>query len=542
MKQLKQLAIPVILLALLATSANAQTFKSDFATQLVLAGGGNDPIHSLTLTATAGAAPISLAFPNAASAASYVLVSDGAGHLTFSNAAAGVTLGGDVTGAANSNHIATIAGNDIVAAINAVTTTTPIVAPVALTANSLTAASGGAITTTGTVSGGTGTFTNLSTTTMTGTLNMGSNAISGTGAITGGAINGTSVNAGAGTIQTTGAVDGATGVFTSTLSAAGLTSSAGLTSTGGTNNLGVTDASNTNIGTGSHTNTIDIGNGNGTSGTFSTTNIAGLVNITGKITLPAGSVSPSSLTLGANHIFVGVGGNAQDDALTQDVSIADDGSAHAVATVNGSHAAIFAVNAAETVGTTLGVTGVTTTNGITNTGNVGTGTLSSTGLATLNSASVTTTLGVTGVTTTNGITNTGNVGTGTLSSTGLATLNSASVTTTLGVTGQTTLASTALGAVTLAAPAGAVLALGSASSYYILTDGGSAQTYNSITGANTSAGQVIVILNASTTPADYITLHSNGTFKLNGSDVIIGDGGAATLISDGTNWRLMSAE
>ena len=96
------------------------------------------------------------------------------------------------------------------------------------------------------------------------------------------------------------------------------------------------------------------------------------------------------------------------------------------------------------------MTGATTTAGITNTGNIGSTTLSTTGLATLNSASVTNnatiggTLGVTGATTTAGITNTGNVGTTTLSTTGLATLNSVSVTNnatvggTLGVTSTIT--------------------------------------------------------------------------------------------------------
>ncbi|WP_421763590.1 hypothetical protein [Ekhidna sp.] len=99
-----------------------------------------------------------------------------------------------------------------------------------------------------------------------------------------------------------------------------------------------------------------------------------------------------------------------------------------------------------TVGGTLGVTGATTTAGITNTGNVGTGTLSTTGAATLNSAGITNnatvggTLGVTGATTTAGITNTGNVGTGTLSTTGAATLNSAGVTNNLTVGGTLGLA------------------------------------------------------------------------------------------------------
>ena len=50
----------------------------------------------------------------------------------------------------------------------------------------------------------------------------------------------------------------------------------------------------------------------------------------------------------------------------------------------------------------FGVTGATTTAGITNTGNVGTGTLSTTGAATLNSAGVTNNLTVGGVTQLNG--------------------------------------------------------------------------------------------------------------------------------------------
>jgi hypothetical protein len=53
-------------------------------------------------------------------------------------------------------------------------------------------------------------------------------------------------------------------------------------------------------------------------------------------------------------------------------------------------------------------------------------------------ATVTGTLDVDGTTTTDGITNDGNIGTTTLSTTGLATLNSATVSTTLGVTGEST--------------------------------------------------------------------------------------------------------
>ena len=51
MKHLKT-AVFVSLLALVATGAKSQTFKSDFATKLVLAGGGTDPVNTLTLMAT----------------------------------------------------------------------------------------------------------------------------------------------------------------------------------------------------------------------------------------------------------------------------------------------------------------------------------------------------------------------------------------------------------------------------------------------------------------------------------------------------------
>jgi hypothetical protein len=107
----------------------------------------------------------------------------------------------------------------------------------------------------------------------------------------------------------------------------------------------------------------------------------------------------------------------------------------------------------------LNVAGSTTTNGITNTGNISTGTmgvtgnesiggtLGVTGAATLNGATtinntlgvtgnttVGGTLGVTGATTTNGITNTGNISTGTMGVTGNESIGG-----TLGVTGATTL-------------------------------------------------------------------------------------------------------
>jgi hypothetical protein len=76
----------------------------------------------------------------------------------------------------------------------------------------------------------------------------------------------------------------------------------------------------------------------------------------------------------------------------------------------------------------VAVTGATTTNGLTNAGNIATGTLGTTGNATVGGG-----LAVTGATTTNGLTNTGNIATATLGTTGNATVGGG-----LAVTGATT--------------------------------------------------------------------------------------------------------
>jgi hypothetical protein len=128
-----------------------------------------------------------------------------------------------------------------------------------------------------------------------------------------------------------------------------------------------------------------------------------------------------------------------------------------------------------------------------------------------------------------------------------AVVNGETVGKTLQVTGQTTLGSTALAAATFAAPAPSSgnLVLNATNSYFILTDGGAAYTYTGIsTGATPSGGQIVVVVNASTTPADYITLTSGAGMPLNGSSVIIGDGGTATLMYDATvsGWRLIGAQ
>ena len=137
---------------------------------------------------------------------------------------------------------------------------------------------------------------------------FGSQPISTSGTIGGGAITGTSLSAGSGTI-TGGAISGTTGTFTGAVSAVDLTSTAGLTSGGGSSNLNNADNDAVNIGSGaSETNAIAIGNGTGNSGTYSTTTLAGLINITGDanftgpVNIPAGDLN---LGLAQNNIFVG---------------------------------------------------------------------------------------------------------------------------------------------------------------------------------------------------------------------------------------------
>jgi hypothetical protein len=116
-------------LSLVAVSSSmAQTYKPDWATKLVLAGGGTDVTNTVTLTtAPGGAAPITLTFPNAyAGGAGYVLTSTTTGGLSWTDPATAITLDGDVTGAAGNNSIAaTLAtGNHIVAALNLATAST----------------------------------------------------------------------------------------------------------------------------------------------------------------------------------------------------------------------------------------------------------------------------------------------------------------------------------------------------------------------------------------------------------------------------------
>ncbi len=252
-----------------------------------------------------------------------------------------------------------------------------------------------------------------------------------------------------------------------------------VTSTGNTtidvpSPAGATGTTNINAGTGTTLGNINIGN-NGTAHTIGTldsslttingdVNLTGNVDFTGTVKLPAGSVTPSSLSLTTSHLFVG---NASSDA--------------------------------EDVGMT-GDAGIVFTAGTPDVGKV-----------TVSAAS-----GASGFTVTNA-----------------TQLNG-----TLTAVGQTTLGSTALSSATVAAAA--TLTLTTSNSAYLLTATAAPVTVNSITGANTTAGQIITLVN--TDPTNNITLHSNGSLVLNGGDVIMTPGGSVTLIYDGSKWRLIGAE
>ena len=110
----------LIVMAMTVTTARSQTYKPDWMTKAVLAGGGNDVTNTVTLTvASGGAAPITLTLPNAyAAGAGYVLASTTSGGLSWVPQNSSVTLSGDVTGSSGSNTIATTAGPHIVAALN----------------------------------------------------------------------------------------------------------------------------------------------------------------------------------------------------------------------------------------------------------------------------------------------------------------------------------------------------------------------------------------------------------------------------------------
>ena len=186
-----------------------------------------------------------------------------------------------------------------------------------------------------------------------------------------------------GTAPTTNIDNSATGGINNIGNATSTTNVIGLTNINTPSTAGIVTAT-TNIDAGpGQEGVINIGNNGGAiPADSSTTNIAGAVNVsgavnfTGTVTLPSGSVNSSSLGLAKNDIFIGdaTSANADTAMMTQDVTLQNTSTHVAQATVNGSHAASFAVANAMTVGgdaTFNGAgTGLTVTNASTLTGAV----------------------------------------------------------------------------------------------------------------------------------------------------------------------------
>jgi hypothetical protein len=299
----------------------------------------------------------------------------------------------------------------------------------------------------------------------------------------------------------------------------------------GTQNL--SNSGNAQIGTGaSTTNTFGTGNGDGNTigvggGTPSTTtingnlNLTGAVDFTGSVTLPSGSVTLGSISVATGDIVMGVGGVAAPVALTGDITIPTTG----ITTVNSVQTA-----AGPSIATAINTNPAGSVNGgavkIDATLQVGAGGANKLGVDLTHANTWT--------------------GEQTLSATGTA-LNVTTGATfggTVNATGQTTLGSTAFSAVTVAAPSGSTLnTLTTGSSYFLLTVS-APETYTAISGANATAGQVIVLVNTSTTPGNYVTFTNGAGLPLNGSPVIVGDGGSVTLLYDASvsGWRMIGAQ
>ncbi|HET9137200.1 MAG TPA: hypothetical protein VFO76_11220, partial [Candidatus Kapabacteria bacterium] len=111
----KKLAALLIATVTISSTAFGQLYKADYATKLVLAGTGGPGLpNTITLTAPAIGPSFSLTLPATVGSAGYILTTDGTtGQLSWTNPAVGVTLAGDVTGAAGSNTVVKINGTPL---------------------------------------------------------------------------------------------------------------------------------------------------------------------------------------------------------------------------------------------------------------------------------------------------------------------------------------------------------------------------------------------------------------------------------------------
>jgi trimeric autotransporter adhesin len=410
------------------STAKAQTYKPDWATKVVLPSAGSDITKQFTIQSGTMSGALSWTLPITAGGAGYILTTNGAGVLSWADAATGVTLAGDANGPAGTNAVTSYNGG----------TTFGNMAHEVSSSVSIT---GGSITG----------LTSLSATSITGAL---------TGNVTGDVTGNLNGNV---TGNVTGGLTGnVLGNVTGNVTG-NLTGNVTGNVTGGlTGN--VTGNVTGNL-TGNVTGNL---NGNVTGGTGSFTDLTA----TGNVTLPAGSVSLASLALTNGHITVGdVSSHAADVAISGDAAIDNTGNVTVSKYNNGTS---FGTMAAE------------------------------------NSSSVSITGGtITGVT----------ISGGSLS---------------VGQGGQV-----------LAAGQTDDLGIDATKSSYLLNPAGTATLTGLATGV---AGRMVVLVNATSFG---ITLKSGfGSTAINqlnlpgGADIILGQGGTATFIYDGTanNWRLISAQ
>ncbi len=104
--------LSAIALAVLALGniASAQTYKTDYATKLVLAGGGTSTTNTTTIQTDALGSAV-YTFPSTGITNGYVLTTNGSGLLSWTSPTTlSIVLAGDVTGAPGSNTVARING------------------------------------------------------------------------------------------------------------------------------------------------------------------------------------------------------------------------------------------------------------------------------------------------------------------------------------------------------------------------------------------------------------------------------------------------
>jgi trimeric autotransporter adhesin len=540
------------------STAKAQTYKPDWATKVVLPSAGSDITKQFTIQSGTMSGALSWTLPITAGGAGYILTTNGAGVLSWADAATGVTLAGDANGPAGTNAVTsynggTTFGNMAHEVSSSVSITGgSITGLTSLSATSITGALTGNVTgdvtgnlngnVTGNVTGGlTGNVLGNVTGNVTGNL---------TGNVTGNVTGGLTGNV---LGNVTGNVTGnLTGNVTGNVTG-GLTGNVTGNVTG---NL-----------TGNVTGNL---NGNVTGGTGSFTDLTA----TGNVTLPAGSVSLASLALTNGHITVGdVSSHAADVAMSGDAAISNAGLVTVSKYNNGTSFGTMAAENSSSVSITGGTITGTSISGSTGsfTNLTATGTVDFTGATlTLPAGSVS----LASLALTNGhitvgdvsshaadvaisgdaaIDNTGNVtvskyNNGTSFGT-MAAENSSSVS----ITGGTITGVTISGGSLSVGQGGQVLAAGqtddlgidATKSSYLLNPAGTATLTGLATGV---AGRMVVLVNATSFG---ITLKSGfGSTAINqlnlpgGADIILGQGGTATFIYDGTanNWRLISAQ